>query len=185
MRYFVTFPSVSVAGQPPTPGEVVPVDVDHLPTGELQVTVDGKRLAADALVVGGSAGGGGGATSMRIDGRMVDLWMEGTLPGVGVIAHGHRFYAHVESERQRALSAALGPRAGGAGEGTLLSPMPGRVLKILVAEGDTVEVGAALAVVEAMKMENELCAARSGVVLKVHVSPGQNVESGARLVEIG
>ncbi len=168
MRYFVTFAS----------GDPLPVDVDHLPTGELQVTVDGKRLAADAISVGGS-------TSMRIDGRVVDLWMEGTPPGVGVLARGHRLYAHVESERQRALSAALGPRAGAAGEGTLLSPMPGRVLKILVAEGDSVEVGAALAVVEAMKMENELCAARSGVVRKIHVSPGQNVESGARLVEIG
>ena len=49
---------------------------------------------------------------------------------------------------------------------------------------DPVEAGAALVVVEAMKMENELCAARSGTVRKIHVTPGQNVESGARLVEI-
>jgi glutaconyl-CoA/methylmalonyl-CoA decarboxylase subunit gamma len=172
MRYFVTLPS----------SEEIPVEVEHLPTGELSVVVEGKRLAADAISVGGTVGG---ATSMRIDGRVVDLWMEGTLPGVGVVARGHRLYAQVESERQRALSAALGPRAGAAGEGTLLSPMPGRVLKILVAEGATVEVGAALVVVEAMKMENELCAARSGEVRKIHVTPGQNVESGTRLVEIG
>ncbi len=173
MRYFVTF-----GGDPHTPAGEVPVDVDHLPTGEISVLVDGKRLAADAIAVGG-------ATSMRIDGHMVDLWMEGTLPDVGVIARGHRLYVEVESERQRALAAALGPRASAAGDGTLLSPMPGRVLKLLVAEGDAVEAGAALIVVEAMKMENELCAARSGAVLKIHVSPGQNVESGARLVEIG
>jgi glutaconyl-CoA/methylmalonyl-CoA decarboxylase subunit gamma len=171
MQYFVTFPS----------GDQVPVEVDHLPTGEIEVVVDGKRLSADAVSVGGSVVG---ATSMRIDGRMVDLWMEGKPPGVGVIARGHRFYVEVESERQRALAAALGPRASAAGDGTLLSPMPGRVLKLLVAEGATVEAGAALVVVEAMKMENELCAARSGTVRKIHVSPGQNVESGARLVEI-
>ena len=171
MRYFVTFPS----------GSEVPVEVDHLPTGELAVVVNGKRLSADAVTVGGTVGG---ALSMRIDGRMVDLWMEGKPPSVGVIAHGHRFYVEVESERQRALAAALGPRHGGTGEGTLLSPMPGRVLKLLVAEGDAVVVGAALVVVEAMKMENELCAARSGTVSKIHVTAGQNVESGARLVEI-
>ena len=61
--------------------------------------------------------------------------------------------------------------------------MPGRVLKVLVAEGDAVEAGTPLVVVEAMKMENELAAARSGTVRKIHVSPGQNVESGS--VEIG
>ena len=84
----------------------------------------------------------------------------------------------------RALSAALGSRGGGAAEGTVLSPMPGRVLKVLVAEGDVVEPGAALVVVEAMKMENELVSQRAGTVRKVHVAPGQNVESGARLVEV-
>ena len=62
--------------------------------------------------------------------------------------------------------------------------MPGRVLKVLVAEGDAVSSGDALVVVEAMKMENELGATRSGTVRKIHVTPGQTVESGARLVEI-
>ena len=168
MRYFVTFPS----------GDEIPVDVDHLPTGELAVVVSGRRLSADAVAVGGS-------TSIRIDNHVVDLWMEGAPPGVGVIAHGHRFYVKAESERMRALAAALGPKAGGAGEGTVVSPMPGRVLKVLVAEGDAVDDGTPLVVVEAMKMENELCATRSGTVRKIHVVPGQTVESGARLVEIG
>jgi len=168
MRYFVTFPT----------GEEVPVEVDHLPTGELSVVVNGRRLAADAVHLGTT-------TSIGIDHRIVDLWMEGTPPGVGVIARGHRFYAKVESERMRALAAALGSKGAAAGEGTVLSPMPGRVLKVLVAEGDAVEAGHALVVVEAMKMENELVAARSGTVKKVHVTAGQNVESGARLVEVG
>jgi biotin carboxyl carrier protein len=168
MRYFVTFPT----------GEEIPVEVDHLPTGELSVVVNGRRLAADEVPLPGT-------TSLRIDQRVVDLWMEGTLPGVGVIARGHRFYAKVESERMRALAAALGSKGAEVGAGTILSPMPGRVLKILVAEGDEVQPGAAVAVVEAMKMENELSAQRGGVVKKVHVTAGQNVESGARLVEIG
>jgi biotin carboxyl carrier protein len=167
MRYFVTFPS----------GDEVPVEVDHLPTGEISLVVGGKRIAADAIALGAT-------TSMRIGSQVVDLWMEGAPPGVGVIARGHRFYAKAESERSRALSAALGHKAGGAGEGTVSSPMPGRVLKVLVAEGDVVEAGAALVVVEAMKMENELAAGKSGRVAKVHVSPGQTVENGAPLITI-
>jgi glutaconyl-CoA/methylmalonyl-CoA decarboxylase subunit gamma len=168
MRYYVTFPT----------GEEVPVELDHLPTGELSVMVGDRRLAADAVETRGS-------TSIGIDGRMVDLWMEGSPPGVGVIARGHRFYATVESERTKALAAALGGKGAGAGEGTVLSPMPGRVLKVLVAEGDEVEPGAALCVVEAMKMENELVAQRGGKVKKIHVTPGQTVESGQKLVEVG
>ncbi len=169
MRYFVTFPS----------GDEIAVDLVHLPTGELAITADGKRIDADP-------GPKARRSAMRIDNRVVDLCMEaGKPPGVGVIAHGHRFYASVESERMRTLSAALGEKAGGPGEGTIVSPMPGRVLKILVAEGDEVTTGQPLIVVEAMKMENELACGRDGKVLKIHVTPGQNVESGARLIEVG
>jgi len=168
MLYFVTFPG----------GHEVPVDIEHLPTGELSVSVAGRRLSTDALSQAGS-------TSMRIDGQVVDLWMEGKPPGVGVIARGRRFYATVESERMRALSAALGSRESAIGEGMVISPMPGRVLKILVQEGDEIAAGAPLVVVEAMKMENELCAGQSGKVKKIFVTAGQTVEGGARLIEVG
>ncbi len=169
MRYFVTFPS----------GDEIAVDLDHLPTGELAVSAQGKRIDADP-------GAQSRFAAMRVDNRVVDLCMEaGAPPGVGVIAHGHRFYAKVESERMRTLSAALGAKSGGPGEGTIVSPMPGRVLKILVAEGDEITAGHPLIVVEAMKMENELSCGRDGKVLKIHVTPGQTVESGARLIEVG
>ena len=169
MRYFVTFPS----------GAEIPVDVEHLPTGEIAVSVDGRRVAADAVVLPSGSG-----TSMRIDNRVVDLWMEGAPPSVGVIARGQRFYAQVESERARALERALGPKDKGGGDGLVASPMPGRVVKVLVAPGDAVAAGAPLVVVEAMKMENELCAARDGEVRRVFVTPGQTVEGGAPLVEV-
>jgi biotin carboxyl carrier protein len=102
---------------------------------------------------------------------------------VGVIACGHRLYVEVESERMRSLAGSLGHKSG-VGAGAVVSPMPGRVLKVLVAEGEQVLAGAALVVVEAMKMENELSAARSGTVRRIHATPGQTVESGALLVEI-
>jgi glutaconyl-CoA/methylmalonyl-CoA decarboxylase subunit gamma len=168
MRYHVTFPG----------GSEVEVEVDHLPTGELSVTALGKQLTAETLAQGAS-------TTMRIDGRVVDLWMEGTPPGIDVVARGQRFYATVESERARALSAALGSKQSALGEGTVVSPMPGRVLKVLVQEGDAITAGTPLVVVEAMKMENELLAERDGTVKNIFVTPGQTVESGARLIEVG
>jgi biotin carboxyl carrier protein len=168
MRYFVTFPS----------GDETEVDVVHLPTGEIRVRIGDETFEADALVAAS------GATSTRVDGRVLDLWMEGTPPDVGVIALGKRFYAKVESERMRALAAAAGGSRAGKGDGLVTSPMPGRVLKILVQEGDTVTIGTPLIVIEAMKMENELFAEHDGKVVKVFVTPGTNVEGGAKLIEI-
>ncbi|PYP09034.1 MAG: hypothetical protein DMD59_10365 [Gemmatimonadetes bacterium] len=62
--------------------------------------------------------------------------------------------------------------------------MPGLVVRVEVREGQVVEVGEGLVVVEAMKMENELRASSRGVVEQIHVSPGQRVEKGAPLVTI-
>ena len=63
--------------------------------------------------------------------------------------------------------------------------MPGRVVDVLVQEGDEVKVGQGLVVLEAMKMENEIQAERGGVVKKVFVSAGQPVEGGDPLFELG
>jgi glutaconyl-CoA/methylmalonyl-CoA decarboxylase subunit gamma len=174
MRYFVTFPS----------GEEMPVDVEQTPTGELSVVVLGRRVPAEVLAPMRASPDGDAPLALRVDQSVVDLWMEGSPPSVGIVARGLRFYAKVESDRMRALSAALGPRPG-AGEGTVTSPMPGRVLKLLVSEGDVIKAGTPLVVVEAMKMENELVAARDGAVKKIFVTAGQTIEGGARLVEVG
>ena len=66
--------------------------------------------------------------------------------------------------------------------GVVRAPMPGLVVRVLVSEGQRVEAGASVVVVEAMKMENELRAAHAGVVTKVHVGAGARVEKGATLV---
>lgn len=71
------------------------------------------------------------------------------------------------------------------GGGTLLAPMPGKVVRVLCHVGNTVEIGQPLVVLEAMKMENELCAPRPGRVTAVHVTEGQAVESRAKLLEVG
>ncbi len=74
--------------------------------------------------------------------------------------------------------------AASAGGGLVKAPIPGKVLKILVAEGDKVAEGQTLIVFEAMKMENEIKAPVSGVVKKIYVSEGANFNTGDPLVEI-
>jgi acetyl-CoA/propionyl-CoA carboxylase biotin carboxyl carrier protein len=69
--------------------------------------------------------------------------------------------------------------AGGAGgSDTIVSPMQGTVLSVAVAEGDTVEAGQLICIVEAMKMENEVHAHRSGTVSELSVAPGRQVSTG-------
>jgi biotin carboxyl carrier protein len=68
------------------------------------------------------------------------------------------------------------------GEQTITAPMPGRVVRVLVAPGDQVQARQPVAVVEAMKMENELRARAAGTITEVRVTEGSSVEAGAILV---
>lgn len=71
------------------------------------------------------------------------------------------------------------------GSGTLFAPMPGKVVRVLCQVGNTVEVGQPLVVLEAMKMENELCATRTDRVTALHITEGQAVENRTKLLEVG
>lgn len=62
-------------------------------------------------------------------------------------------------------------------EGLIISPMPGRITKVLVKKEDRVQEGEILAIVEAMKMENEILAPKSGIIREVKIVQGQNVLS--------
>jgi acetyl/propionyl-CoA carboxylase alpha subunit len=70
------------------------------------------------------------------------------------------------------------------GEGALAAPMPGKVIKLAVAEGAEVAAGDVLVVLEAMKMEHELTAPADGVVAELRVAEGDQVEAGAALAVI-
>lgn len=69
-----------------------------------------------------------------------------------------------------------------AGPVQIVSQMPGRVVRVLVAEGDTVEENQGVVVVEAMKMENEIASPKAGTVKSVAVSPGDSIDGGGLLL---
>ncbi|MGG6797709.1 UNVERIFIED_CONTAM: acetyl-CoA carboxylase biotin carboxyl carrier protein subunit [Streptococcus canis] len=72
-----------------------------------------------------------------------------------------------------------------AGADAIPSPMPGTILKVLVAVGDQVAKNQPLLILEAMKMENEIVASSAGTISAIHVSPGQVVNPGDGLITIG
>jgi geranyl-CoA carboxylase alpha subunit len=74
--------------------------------------------------------------------------------------------------------------AAAAGSGRVVAPMPGLVVSVLVETGQSVEVGAPLAVLEAMKMQHTLKAATRGTVTEIRIAKGQQLAAGALIVTI-
>jgi biotin carboxyl carrier protein len=175
MRYFVNMD-----------GEEHVVEITELPGGRHEVrllpSADADSASVPAIVAELSATGRDWVA--RVAGRVFDVVLGGELPNVEAFASGHRATLQVETSRMRD-AARLRSAAPAASSGVVTSPMPGKVVKILVREGDAVEAGAPVIVVEAMKMENELVAERAGTVQKIHVAPGDAVEGGAKLLTVG
>ena len=103
---------------------------------------------------------------------------------------GHRYHYNVKNEQAILFEKKWGFKsASKKSEGLLKAPMPGGKRKIpldiRVQQGDTVEPGQTVIILEAMKMENELKIQTSGTVIKMHVGVGTSVEKNATLIEIG
>jgi len=117
---------------------------------------------------------------VEVDGKrfQVKVWLPDT-PAVAARAGG----ASGGGAARRPKPAA-GGAGGGSNDGTIAAPMQGTIVKIVVAEGDTVAVGDEILVLEAMKMENHLNAERAGTVREIRVKPGDTVGTGDVLVVI-
>ncbi|MGM0124750.1 acetyl-CoA carboxylase biotin carboxyl carrier protein subunit [Enterococcus sp. AZ194] len=88
-----------------------------------------------------------------------------------------------EAPQAAAPEAAPAPKTQ-AGADAMPSPMPGTILKVLVAVGDTVQENQPLMILEAMKMENEIVAGAAGTVTGIHVTQGEMVNPGDSLITI-
>jgi biotin carboxyl carrier protein len=114
-----------------------------------------------------------------VDGTAYDIKLEAQEAIVGGIAYDLSIEGLKEEK--------AGPRAAPATvstEGAVTAIMPGKIIRVMVAQGDEVAEGDVVCILEAMKMENELKAPRAGLVKALYAAPGQDVEAGAVLAEI-
>lgn len=146
---------------------------EHL--GELQVCFDGEPIGMSYDEVDRL-----GQVGLRLGERTYAVSIEGDHTQAAVTVAGHLYDVSIEDERERAARLAERERVGAGGD--LNSVMPGVVVQLLVAEGEHVEDGQPLLILEAMKMQNEICAPGTGTVSRIHVQAGQAVASGAKLL---
>lgn len=158
------------------PHRPVEVDVQAVGDGRYRVRVgDGEPFEVEADAAPGGV-------HLRAGDRSFCVSAGARGDGLHVHAGGFDAVLRVLDERARRVLARTG--AGFVAEGTQIirSPMPGKVVAVLVEPGQKVEAGQGVVVIEAMKMENELRADAAGVVAAVHVAPGDRVEGNADLV---
>jgi len=143
---------------------------------KLLVRLDGREVAADAVEVAA------GTYSILLGGRSFEVRVQPAEDGVEVYAGGEVLRAQVFDPR-----AWQGKRGGvleAEGRQQITAPMPGKVVRVLVAAGDAIEAGQGLLVVEAMKMQNEIRSPKTGKVERLLVAEGQAVNAGEVLAVV-
>jgi acetyl/propionyl-CoA carboxylase alpha subunit len=136
-----------------------------------KVSLDGRPVDADAIQIGPNV------VSVMLGGQSFEFHISRSPDGTLKLRCGqHEFSADLTDPR-----AWRGRKHGAVeveGRQEILAPMPGKVVRVLAAVGDPVEVGQGLLVVEAMKMQNEIRSPKSGKVERLLVKEGQNVNAG-------
>ena len=187
MRYIVTVGERTITVETPDP--------DGAPE---RASVDGVETVVDWRALGAALGARGGDEeraghySLLAGQASYDVYVRdlGETPddegarGFEVTVGARTVTIRLRDERTQALERLTGG-ARHAGDAVIRAPMPGLVSNVLAAEGQMVERGQAIVVLEAMKMENDLATPRSGVVKSVHVTKGQTVNQGDTLVIVG
>jgi biotin carboxyl carrier protein len=151
------------------------VEIEESGKSLYRVSVDGHEFIVDGKKTGRTN------FSLIVDNRSFEIEVDNSKDEYRVLVDGRNYHIQLRDERR--------VRAGGESSGDSLQgrqkvsvPMPGKIIAILVAEGDAVEKGQGLVIVEAMKMENEVHSPIAGEVTEIKVKPGDTVEGGAVLV---
>ena len=162
----------------------VTVEAEPEHPGRFRVTWDGTTRHVDARIVE-RAGREALLSLVRLDGAASSREVRCVEAGAGgelaVHADGVVWRTVVNGRRAAGPD---GASAGDDGEARVVAPMPGKVVRILVAPGDEVAARQPVVVVEAMKMENELSASRAGTVKEIPVREGTSVDAGRVLAVI-
>jgi biotin carboxyl carrier protein len=154
--------------------ETYTVEIEDVGKSLYRVAVDGHEFLVDGKKTGRTS------YSLIVDNRSFEIDVDNTEDEYRVLVDGRNYHVNLVDERKM--------RVGGAQSGLQLQgrqkvsvPMPGKVTAVLVSEGDAVEKGQGLVIVEAMKMENEVCSPITGEVKEIKVKAGDAVEGGAVL----
>jgi len=146
---------------------------------EGHILVDGASYAVDFDTISDQP-----VFSLLLDGQSYESFVYPDEEGWQVLLYGSLYLVEVEDEREKRLRASAGGRVADRGEYHLRAPMPGLVIGVPVVDGQQVDKGDVLLVLESMKMQNELKSPRPGVVSRVRVKPGDRVEQRQTLLSV-
>jgi biotin carboxyl carrier protein len=151
------------------------VEIEEIDKSVYRLSVDGNEFMVDGKKTGHTN------FSLIVDNRSFEIEVDHKGDEYRVLVDGRNYRVNLIDERRMRTSG--GAAAGGTlGRQSVSVPMPGKVIAVLVAEGDTVEKGQGLVIVEAMKMENEVRSPIAGEVKEIKVKQGDTVEGGAALL---
>jgi biotin carboxyl carrier protein len=141
----------------------------------MTAVIDGRSVVADAAKILP------GVYSILLGGRSLEVTVEETTDGLLLRTAGREF--HVEIADPRAWRRGRGGSIELAGRQQVAAPMPGKIVRVLVAQGQQVEAGQGLLVIEAMKMQNEIRSPKSGTIERL-AREGQTVNAGEILAVV-
>jgi biotin carboxyl carrier protein len=146
------------------------LDEHHIRFGENVLEVDLAAVSGEPLY------------SLIVNGESFEGYVYPDEAGWQVLLFGQFYQVHVEDEREKRLKSAIQgtPRSGG--EYVLKAPMPGLVVSVQVSEGDAVEKGQILVILESM--QNELRAPSTGTVARLRIKAGESVEQKQTLLNL-
>jgi len=155
------------------------------PAQSIDVACDGNRFRVEMggrIIEGDAVEVATGTYSVLIDGHSFEVRAEPAIGGLRVHAGSREFVIGIDDPR------AWRRRRGGAleaeGRQEVVAPMPGKVVRVLAQQGDEVEAGQGLFVVEAMKMQNEIRSPKKGKIERLLITEGQVVNAGEPLAVV-
>jgi biotin carboxyl carrier protein len=153
------------------------VEIEEIGKSLYRVAIDGNEFLVDGKKTGRTN------YSLIVDNRSFEIEVDNAEDEYRVLVDGRNYHVHLVDERR--------VRVGGGqsdiqlqGRQKVSVPMPGKVIAVLVSQGDSVERGQGLVIVEAMKMENEVRSPIAGEVKEIKVKPGDAVEGGTVLIVV-
>ncbi len=152
--------------------EIEVVDEHHVRIGDRLIEVNFEPVSGQPVF------------SLLLDGKSYESFVYEGDEDWQVLLRGRQFQVTVEDEREKRLRAAAGGGVSESGEYHLKAPMPGLVVAIPVNEGDAIEKGQVILILESMKMQNELKSPRAGTMGRIRVKPGESVEQKQTLLSV-